>query len=350
MEKQFRDKSYAAEPDRGMLTIVTGAYGFLGREIMTQLRERGCRVRGLAHTVKPDIPVPEGADIITGDLLDPGSLDPLFAGIKPQSSVIIHTAGRISMRKRDALCERVNYLGTLNLIRACKRNGVRRFIYVSSVDALTPDGDDQAVKEPERFDVSRSRTSYSRSKAAASQLVLDSASEEMGCTVLLPSAIIGPGDYNRGFITRLIGLYLSGCPRISISGGYEFVDVRDAASAAITASQKSAGASCYILSSEYASFRRILDILAAYAGRKPSMINVPLWALDIAAPLVEAGCLVMHREPLMTAGAVGIIRSRPVYDHNKASLELGFFPCPIEQSVVDTAEFVLAQLNKSCPA
>ena len=82
------------------------------------------------------------------------------------------------MRKRDALCERVNYLGTLNLIRACKRYGVRRFIYVSSVDALTPDGDDQAVKEPERFDVSRSRTSYSRSKAAASQLVLDSASEE----------------------------------------------------------------------------------------------------------------------------------------------------------------------------
>ena len=100
---------------------------------------------------------------------------------------------------------------------------------------------------------------------------------------------------------------------------------------------------------KYASFRCILDILAAYAGRKPSMINV-LWALDIAAPLVEAGRLVMHREPLMTAGAVGIIRSRPVYVHNKASLELGFFPCPIEQSVVDTAEFVLAQLNKSCPA
>ncbi len=165
-------------------------------------------------------------------------------------------------------------------------------MHFASVDALPPRADGERIAEPDRFLPERLATSYGRSKAAGAQLVLDAAAEGLDCVVLLPSAIVGPGDYRNGFITQMIGLYLSGLPRLSVRGGYEFVDVRDVASAAIAAAKRSGCGDVYILSNRYADVTSVFDTVAECAGRKRTLCTLPDWALYPLLPFVSAACRV----------------------------------------------------------
>ena len=326
--------------------LITGADGFIGREIAAQLGQRGCRVRGLVHRHKPHIPIPAGVELVLGDILDPSSLDALMGGIDAESAVLIHTAGVISVRRHNARCRRVNVDGTDNILAACKRHGIRRLVHFASVDALVPNPDGSPVSEPTRFCPDVLPTAYARSKAASAQRVLDAASDDLTCVLLLPSAVTGPGDYRKGFITQMLSLYLSGLPRLSVNGGYEFVDVRDVASAAIAASNAAVPGSCYILSNTYADVTTVFNTLAAYTGRKPIRRALPLWVLYPLAPFVSAACRVIGKEPPLTAAAVHLMRIHPAYCHDKAARELGFSPRPLTQTLIDTAAFILAQRKR----
>ncbi len=326
--------------------LITGVYGFIGREIAAELCANGYAVRGLALHKKEGVPMPDGLELVMGDVLDPASLDALFDGIDLRSAVLIHAAALISVRRRNGLCERVNFVGAENVLAACKKRGVR-LIHFSSVDALPSGADGAPIAEPERFFPERLPTAYGRSKAAAAQRVLDEAREGLDCAVLLPSAVIGPGDYRRGFVTRLLELYLKLFLPLGVAGGYEFVDVRDVARAAIAASQRRGGGECYILSARYADMTEVLDALAAYAGKKPGRrLVLPLWLLVPFVPLLSAACRLLRKEPPLTVEALKLMAAHPVYRCDKAARELGFDPRPLAQTLADTAAFILERRRK----
>lgn len=320
--------------------LVTGADGFIGREICAVLRARNYRVRGLIHGRGRPVPLPEGVETVRGDVLEPDSLSALFADLDSETSVLIHTAAVISVKKRDRLAERTNVEGTKNMLAACKSYGVRRFIHLSSVDALPFPKDGSIIKEPAHFTPEALPTSYGRSKAAGSQLVLDAMQEGLDAVLLMPSCVIGPGDYRSGFVSFMLRLYLSGLPRLSIDGGYEFVDVRDVALAAVSAAE-GAGSGCYLLSGGYESVTLVFDTLAAYTGRKKTLCTLPLFVLYPLAPLVSAGFRLLGRQPPLSIPAVQLLGAHPAYDHSRAARALGFSPRPTAESVVDAAKFIL---------
>lgn len=323
--------------------LITGVYGFIGREIAVQLCAKGYAVRGLAPRKKAGVPMPDGLELVTGDVLDPASLDALFNGIDPRSAVLIHAAALISVRRRNELCERVNFIGAENVLAACKKRGVR-LIHFSSVDALPMGADGAADSEPRAFFPERLPTAYGRSKAAAAQRVLDEAREGLDCAVLLPSAVIGPGDYRRGFVTKLLELYLKLLLPLGVAGGYEFVDVRDVARAAIAASQRPGRGECYILSNRYADMTEVLDALAAVAGKKPGRrLVLPLWSLVPFVPLLSAACRLLGKEPPLTVEALRLMAAHPAYRCDRAARELDFNPRPLAETLADTAAFILEQ-------
>ena len=106
----------------GFMYCLTGVTGFVGREVAAQLREQGCAVRGLVRR-PPDPPLPEGVETVMGDVLDPPALDRLLAG--KEEKVLLHAAAAISVRRRNAACERVNVAGTANVLAACRRSAWR---------------------------------------------------------------------------------------------------------------------------------------------------------------------------------------------------------------------------------
>lgn len=331
----------------GFMYCLTGVTGFVGRELAAQLREQGCAVRGLVRR-PPDPPLPEGVETVMGDVLDPPALDRLLAG--KEEKVLLHAAAAISVRRRNAACERVNVAGTANVLAACRRQGVRRLVHFGSVDALPPAGG-QPRCEPDRFEPEALPTAYGRSKAQAAQLVLEAIREGgLDATVLLPSAIVGPGDYHGGLITQMLRIYLAGLPPVSVAGGYDFVDVRDVAAAALAAARQEAVSSCYLVTGRYADITEVFDTLAAHLGRQPTRWTLPLGALYPVLPPVTLAYRLAGREPPLTYDALRLMASHPAYCHDRAARELHHQPRPLAQTLTDAADFLMAQRRAGLPS
>ena len=166
----------------------------------------------------------------------------------------------------------------------------------------------------------------------------------MNCTILYPSAIAGPGDPRNGFITQMIRIYLKLRPRLSVKGGYDFVDVRDVAEAALNSVD--APSHDYILANEYATVSDVFNMVAAHIGKKPVAAELPLWALY---PLAAAGGAVFalrRREPPITSEAVRLMGTRPLYDHSRAGRELGFLPRPLSETFCDMADYIAKEKRR----
>ena len=120
------------------MILVVGATGTLGGRITRGLLEKGKNVRILVRDHSPsaemaqvgmataaDSLIADGAQAVSGDLTDRGSLDVACAGV----DTVITTA---TATKRDGDLETVDLNGTLSLIAAAGEAGVEHFIYTSA--------------------------------------------------------------------------------------------------------------------------------------------------------------------------------------------------------------------------
>ena len=113
------------------MNLVVGATGLLGGEICRRLRQRGLPVRALVRKSSEVGKVDElrkiGAEVVTGDLQDPASLDRACAGV---TGVVSTASTTLSRQAHDSLAK-TDQVGQLNLIEAARKSNVRRFVFVS---------------------------------------------------------------------------------------------------------------------------------------------------------------------------------------------------------------------------
>jgi len=124
------------------------------------------------------------AEIVLGDLRDPDTLAAATRGVQ----TILHAAGLVHVRRTRDWYE-VNTRGTQRLVEASLRNGVERFVYISSNAAAG------RAEKPGRIlteaDPPRPRSHYGRSKLLAEQALLRQAGE-LEAVVLRPCMFYGP--------------------------------------------------------------------------------------------------------------------------------------------------------------
>jgi NADH dehydrogenase len=106
--------------------FVTGGTGDIGRPLIRELLARGHEVRVLQRK-KEEEPEEPGMISVAGDILKPESYDQALKG----SDVVIHAA---ALTRTNNIPEyfRTNVAATLDLIKACESNGVKRFIFIST--------------------------------------------------------------------------------------------------------------------------------------------------------------------------------------------------------------------------
>ena len=113
--------------------LVTGGAGFIGSHLCEALLREGWQVRVLDDlSVGRVTNVPAGCEFVEGNVLDDGVLRAAFAGV----DAVCHDAARVSVRDSvEHFCEdaETNFLGTLKVLRAAGRSGVRRFVQASSM-------------------------------------------------------------------------------------------------------------------------------------------------------------------------------------------------------------------------
>jgi uncharacterized protein YbjT (DUF2867 family) len=113
-----------------MQLLVVGATGALGRQIARRALDAGHDVRCMVRSPRRAAFLQEwGCELTRGDLLEPESLDYALEG----RDAVIDAA---TARAGDSVSSwDVDWIGKQNLFAACARAGVKRFVFVSLLDA-----------------------------------------------------------------------------------------------------------------------------------------------------------------------------------------------------------------------
>lgn len=299
--------------------IVTGATGFLGGAVVRELISRGRSVTALALPEDPLLPLlPEGAFVRFGDVTDRASLIPAFEGA--EGCRVIHCAGMVSVAagQGEAL-GRINVQGTENIAGLCLEYGAKRLVYVSSVHAIPERPMGEVITEECRVSPELVHGAYAKSKAAANKKVLLAAEKGLDAGIVYPSGIIGPGDRGMGSMTVMLRSFLRGRLPAGVCGGYDFVDVRDAAAGAVSCADSGRPGEGYILSGRYASIKELLTLAGRLSGRRAPGLFLPRRLAGLAAPIFERRSIRRGEKPFFTPYSISVLGSNGNFSHKKAS-------------------------------
>jgi 2-alkyl-3-oxoalkanoate reductase len=185
-----------------MLTLVTGASGFIGSAIATALRERGDRVRGLVRDERRGQGLrARGVELIQGNMTDADSLRRAVQGVE----CIYHTAAVVGDWPDQAETWRVNVEGTRLLLEAAEAAGVRRVVHISSL-AVYGNRHHRGTDETAPY---RYGDTYTDAKIDSERVVLEHAGRSgMEAVCLRPGFVYGPGD--RMLLPKLMAALVDG--------------------------------------------------------------------------------------------------------------------------------------------
>ncbi|MDP9002177.1 MAG: NAD-dependent epimerase/dehydratase family protein [Myxococcota bacterium] len=169
-----------------MKVLVTGSSGFLGGHVAELLSKRGDHVRALVRKTsnRKHLESLPNVELFEGTVEQVERVKDAMDGV----DAVVHTAGLIKARSTDEFFA-VNVGGTSNLIEAARGRRLKRFVFVSSLEACGPSSDGMPVGSDQEDPV----TAYGRSKLAAEKVVL-SAKDDIPVIILRPGAIYGPRD------------------------------------------------------------------------------------------------------------------------------------------------------------
>lgn len=171
------------------LCLVTGGAGMLGRAIVSQLLDRGARVRILDIEKAHD----DRAEMIVGDVRDEAAMKKACAGV----DTVFHAAAAVWDSKLPLdIYESTNVTGTKIVIDACLQLGVPRLVYSSSMDVVMDGAHghclaDESAPYPAN---PKKMNRYAWSKMLGEQAVLAANGPALSTCSLRLTGMYGPGD------------------------------------------------------------------------------------------------------------------------------------------------------------
>jgi dihydroflavonol-4-reductase len=314
-----------------MLAFLTGATGFVGSHVARALADNGADLRLLVransnlkniHDLK--------ADLYTGDLRDPASLEKGIAGC----DAIFHVAAdyRLWVRDPDEMY-RANVEGTRAILAAARANKVRRVVYTSSVATM---GFTQGSLADEKSPVSLANMigPYKRSKFMAEQVAIKAARAGQDVVIVNPTTPVGERDIKPTPTGRIVVDFLKKKFPAYVDTGLNLVDVKECARGHIAALEKGRPGECYILGGENLTLKQILDKLAAITGLPSPTIRVPYF-VALATGVVDELFTgrILGREPRATIDAVRMGRKKMFVSSAKGERELGWKIAPVDDAL-----------------
>ncbi len=265
-----------------MHVLVTGVAGFAGRHLARDLRAAGHTVAG--YDCAPPDRAPAVDVYIAGDIGDRQALDAAVAAARPDAAV--HLCGRTfvpeSWEHPDDIV-RVNLLGTLALLEACRRRApAARVLVVSSAEVYGTRPRPAPVAEDAPLDPDNP---YAISKAAADLFALRLAAHHRSPVMTVrPGNHIGPGQRGpfavASFAAQVAAIRRGDTPAVlrvgNLDSRRDFTDVRDVVRAYRLLLERGRPGLAYNLSSgRQVTLRAILDDLCALSGLRPAIETDP---------------------------------------------------------------------------
>lgn len=319
--------------------FITGATGFIGQKLATTLANQGNHVVALIRS-KGKAKDLNHANItfVEGDLFNIAALE---VGMH-ETDEVYHLAAFASVWAKDDTFSRVNIDGTLNMLNAAKKKGVKKVLVTSTAGVIGP-AIDGPVNEytPRKVDFF---TDYERTKYESELKIQEYVASGQNVVIVNPTRVYGPGPLNvSNSVTKLIKQYTEGkwkfIPGDGMStGNYVFVD--DVINGHILAMEKGRAGERYLLAGEDATYHELFDTIAEIGGQKYKLYKMPLWVLLAFGKVQLFLAETFGRQPLITPGWVRKYLYKWSVSSGKAQKELGYEITPLREGIQKTVDWV----------
>jgi len=327
-----------------MKTLVTGASGHLGANLVRALGRAGREVRALVRPTSDRRGLEgERVEVVLGDVLDRRDVERAVAGC----ARVFHAAAVYSVddREREQIVATA-VEGTRNVLEAAARAGVDRVVYTSSVATLgssrEPEPRDETAPAP------RGGSAYVEAKVRAEEVARELAGE-VPVVIVNPSVILGPWDFKPTPSTRLVARLLSsGGSPIHFRGGVNVVDARDAAEGHLLAESRGVPGERYILGGANVTFRQLLEEVAGLAGLRRPWLPVGRGMLLAAGSLAAVVARLRGSAPAASPARLrGLVGRFSWFTSEKAARELRWSARSFDQTIRDTVRWCLEGRSQS---
>jgi uncharacterized protein YbjT (DUF2867 family) len=280
--------------------LVTGATGYVGRRLVPRLLAAGLEVRALARSPE-SAALPEGVEVVRGDLTDTASLAPASEGMATVVNLAAVTADR---KPPPGGYEAVHADGVAALARAAREAGVARIVHMSGIDAMTGDPGP-----------------YLLSRRLGEEAVRESG---VPWTMLRPSIMFGGPD--AAFVKAMARLVRA--PVVPVAGDgrvrLQLVWVEDVARCLVTLVTDDArlGNEYLIGGPDQLTYDEVLDAVGKAMGKdQVRKVHVPMSLVR-----VQAGFLQLLPSPPVTPAALELFDSDNVAATDAIPSQFGFEP------------------------
>lgn len=311
-----------------MNVLVTGGGGFMGMALIKRLISEGHKVTSYSRREYP-LHWALGVSSIQADL---GDMEAIEKACKNRD-VVFHLAAKVGIWGSYDAYYSSNVTGTLNVIKACRKQGVKRIIFTSSssvvFDGSDLDGIDESYPYPEKHG-----SHYAATKAMAERLIIEANSDTLKTISLRPHLVWGP--YDAHIIPGILKRASSGRLR-RIGDKEHFIDttyidnMTDALLLAVDAldsKPEAAGRNFFITNGEPARVWDFVNSIIQIAGHEPVKKKIPERAAMFAAGIAEWSHRVFKAksEPFMTRFAIKELCTNHWFDISSAKEILGYNP------------------------
>ncbi len=321
-----------------MKVFITGGTGFIGGEVVRQLRERGDEVVCLVRTPEKGTTAADlGCQLVAGSL---GDAEALRTGIEGCDAVV-HAAAMyevgIPAKQHPAMWE-ANVAGTERVMEAALVAGVSRIVYVSTVGVFG-NTRRKVVDESYEHPGKEFTSYYEQTKLEAHRIVKRMIVErDLPAVIVQPGGVYGPGDTSQ--VADLLEQFFAGrlplmpFPELGIC----MTHVEDIAGGILLALDKGELGETYVISGPATTMREAIETVARVSGRKAPKRALPVPLLKAMIPIGPLIGKAMGQPPnlreLISSGdGVTFWAS-----YEKAGRELGYAPRGMEEGLRQTLE------------
>lgn len=308
--------------------LVTGAAGFLGGRTAKHFAglNAGSVIASSRRAGRANELEESGCTFVPGDLTDPKFCDFVTKDVQ----TIIHCAALSSPFGPYEQFYQANYVATKQLLDAGKKNGVGKFIFISTPSIYFNYNDRFGVKEDDPLP-QKMVNAYAATKLLAEQYVLEHHSHDIHTIALRPRAIIGAEDtvifprvleaYHRGRL-KIVGSGNNVCDMTCVS------NVILAIKCALKAGEANYGEAYNITDGNPVDFWQAVNYALKALDLEPVEQSVPGFLANAAAFVFEKKAMILKekKEPVLTRYGVGILSQNFTLDITKAVTRLQYQP------------------------
>ena len=298
--------------------FVTGANGFLGKHLCSQLLDKGWLVYGLCRNPENANELDERVNPIIGDIL---AVDDFKNKLPKGLNALFHTAASTNVWNQNNHTQtRVNINGTENMLNLMQDLKIEKYIHISSVVVFGIHSKLTSIEEKMPKIGINSWINYVKTKTQSEQLVLSN--KNIFSIVINPTHIIGPGDTSNW--ARLIKMVAEKKLPTIPNGSGSFVDVRDVANGIIESYHHGKSGNNYLLGGTNLTFKEFIVKLAHRLKVNPPKTQLPTSLLKFIANLKGLTSKFTKKEPDITPESVTLISDLYYCDSIKAKKHINF--------------------------